>query len=104
MKRKLLLSEIDSLCSKFLWKGKLDGTGASKVAWDKVCAPKQEGGLGFEELGLLEHRICEKADLATLLQARLYLGYLVSHRSPRVFSYTLIVCNLVVTFPSSPAN
>lgn len=42
------LAEIDALCSKFLWKGKLDGSGGAKVAWEKVSVPKQEGGLGLK--------------------------------------------------------
>ena len=78
--------------------------GPPKLLGTRSVLQKQERGLGFEELGLLEHRICDKAVLATLLQEKLYLGYLVSHRSPRVFSYTLLVCNLAVTFPSSPAK
>lgn len=45
---KACLSEIDSLCAKFLWKGKLDGNGAAKVAWEKCSQPKREGGLGLK--------------------------------------------------------
>lgn len=45
---KACLAEIDSLCAKFLWKGKMDGSGASKVAWEKVSTPKREGGLGLK--------------------------------------------------------
>ena len=45
---KACLSEIDSLCAKFLWKGKLDGSEASKVVWEKVSTPKAEGGQGLK--------------------------------------------------------
>lgn len=45
---KACLAEIDSLCAKFLWKGKLDGSGASKVAWSMCTTPKEEGGLGLK--------------------------------------------------------
>lgn len=45
---KACLSEIDSLCAKFLWKGKVEGNGGSKVAWEKVSSPKREGGLGLK--------------------------------------------------------
>ncbi|KAL0740389.1 hypothetical protein Bca4012_081902 [Brassica carinata] len=45
---KACLSEIDSLCAKFLWKGKLDGSGSAKVAWERVTTPKKEGGLGLK--------------------------------------------------------
>lgn len=44
------VDEIDSLCSKFLWKGKTDGANAAKVAWAKVTTPKQEGGLGLRKI------------------------------------------------------
>lgn len=44
------LAEIDSLSSKFLWKGKTDGQGAAKVSWDSVTKPKTEGGLGLRNL------------------------------------------------------
>ena len=44
------VDEIDSLCSKFLWKGKTDGANAAKVAWAKVTTPKQEGGLDLRKI------------------------------------------------------
>lgn len=44
------LAEIDSLSSRFLWKGKTDGQGSAKVAWDAVTKPKSEGGLGLKNL------------------------------------------------------
>lgn len=44
------LAEIDSLSSKFLWKGKTDGQGSAKIAWDSVTKPKSEGGLGLKNL------------------------------------------------------
>lgn len=45
---KACLAEIDSLCARFFWKGKLDGSGASKVAWITCTTPKEEGGLGLK--------------------------------------------------------
>lgn len=35
--------------NRFLWCGQ-DVKAKAKVAWDKVCAPKKEGGLGFKRL------------------------------------------------------
>ena len=44
---KACTDEIDSLSSKFLWKGKTDGPNAAKVGWESVTKPKAEGGLGL---------------------------------------------------------
>ena len=42
--------KIEQLCSAFLWSGlELKSTGA-KVAWQDICKPKQEGGLGIRAL------------------------------------------------------
>lgn len=42
-----LVCEIDCLLFSFLWRGGLDVRGAMHVAWDEVCMPKVEGGLGI---------------------------------------------------------
>lgn len=47
---KACIDEIDSLSSRFLWKGKTDGPNSAKVAWDSVTKPKVEGGLGLRNL------------------------------------------------------
>ncbi|GAA0153470.1 hypothetical protein LIER_37684 [Lithospermum erythrorhizon] len=38
-----ILDAVSSMCLKFLW-----GSKNSKVKWDDVCAPKEEGGLGLK--------------------------------------------------------
>lgn len=44
------LNEIESLCNAFLWSGNPNIHTKSKVAWDDVCLPKEEGGLGIRRL------------------------------------------------------
>lgn len=44
------LKKMDSTLSAFLWKGSSLSTSGAKVAWAKVCLPKQEGGLGIMRL------------------------------------------------------
>ncbi|XP_010435962.1 PREDICTED: uncharacterized protein LOC104719693 [Camelina sativa] len=44
------ISEIDSLCSAFLWSGPTLNTKKAKVAWKDVCIPREEGGLGLRSL------------------------------------------------------
>ncbi|KAL0770758.1 hypothetical protein Bca101_035909 [Brassica carinata] len=46
------LAEIDSICAKFLWKGKTEGPYSAKVSWSSVSTPKKEGGLGLKNLHL----------------------------------------------------
>ncbi|XP_033143356.1 uncharacterized protein LOC103862645 [Brassica rapa] len=41
---------INSLTTSFLWKGTLDNSNGAKVAWDALCFPKREGGLGLRSI------------------------------------------------------
>ncbi|XP_074352963.1 uncharacterized protein LOC141692125 [Apium graveolens] len=41
---------IQSLLTKFLWKGNIYHKGGAKVAWNSVCLPKAERGLGFKDM------------------------------------------------------
>lgn len=43
------IRKIESMMAGFLWKGRLDRSGAS-VAWADVCYPKEEGGLGIKRI------------------------------------------------------
>ncbi|KAM6574467.1 hypothetical protein CsatA_022794 [Cannabis sativa] len=44
---KKVISEIESICRSFLWKGTCYSTGPGSVAWETLCKPKKAGGLGF---------------------------------------------------------
>ena len=44
------IREIDKLCSAFLWSGPELNTNKAKIAWEIVCKPKREGGLGLRPL------------------------------------------------------
>jgi hypothetical protein len=46
---KKVIRIIEQKINKFLWNGK-DTNAKAKVAWDKVCLPKSEGGLGLRKL------------------------------------------------------
>lgn len=41
---------IQSLLTRFLWKGNITHKGGAKVAWDTVCLPKNGGGLGLKNM------------------------------------------------------
>lgn len=38
------------MCSAFLWSGSPNQTHKAKVAWEDLCCPKEEGGLGIRKL------------------------------------------------------
>ncbi|KAL0302794.1 UNVERIFIED_CONTAM: hypothetical protein Sangu_3077400 [Sesamum angustifolium] len=44
---------------KFLWQGS-SGTGNAKVAWDQICKPKDEGGLGIRSLIVMNQALMLK--------------------------------------------
>ena len=47
---KACMDEIESMCSALLWSGSPNQTHKAKVAWDDLCYPKDEGGLGIRKL------------------------------------------------------
>ncbi|KAL0367303.1 UNVERIFIED_CONTAM: putative mitochondrial protein [Sesamum radiatum] len=46
---KSIVKIIEQQMRVFLWKG-VTGSGMAKVAWDQVCKPKEEGGLGIRRV------------------------------------------------------
>ncbi|XP_074337140.1 uncharacterized protein LOC141674313 [Apium graveolens] len=46
----VLHRNIQSMLTKFLWKGNINQKGGAKVAWDDICLPKEEGGLGLKNM------------------------------------------------------
>ena len=47
---KKVIREIDSILRSFLWSGVDLKMHSAKIAWNNVCKPKGEGGLGFKEM------------------------------------------------------
>lgn len=41
------IQEIEKLCSAFLWLGTDLNPRKAKMAWEEICKPKREGGLGL---------------------------------------------------------
>ncbi|XP_075098898.1 uncharacterized protein LOC142175800 [Nicotiana tabacum] len=44
-----VLKNITTICRSFLWEGKENSIKISLVAWDMVCRPKRQGGLGITD-------------------------------------------------------
>lgn len=47
---KKVIKEVEAILRTFFWTGPDLKSSGSKVAWDQLCSPKQEGGLGFKSL------------------------------------------------------
>ncbi|XP_074290841.1 uncharacterized protein LOC141617551 [Silene latifolia] len=44
-----VLQQVDAICRNYLWDEKVDYIRVPLVGWEKVCAPKNEGGLGIRD-------------------------------------------------------
>lgn len=40
--------KIQTIFTRFLWKGNPDSKGGDKIGWPRVCVPKEEGDLNFK--------------------------------------------------------
>ncbi len=49
-----MIKAIEHHFNHYLWQGKCTCRGGIRVAWDKVCLPKREGGAWLEESAGLE--------------------------------------------------
>lgn len=52
------IKQIESLCSRFLWSGDIDRLHTAKIAWNTVCLPKAEGGLGLRSFTTWNRVLC----------------------------------------------
>lgn len=67
---KVVLKIINAICRAFLWFGTYEDGSPGSMAWDRLCLPKQQGGLGFRNLlpwnqaavGKLAWSIAQKQD------------------------------------------
>jgi hypothetical protein len=50
---------LEQKLNRFLWNGK-DENAKAKVAWEQVCVPKKEGGLGLKRLDVWNQAVMLK--------------------------------------------
>ncbi|XP_057811732.1 uncharacterized protein LOC131025969 [Salvia miltiorrhiza] len=48
-----LLKDLDDKCRNFIWTGDIRKTPSCSVSWNRVCAIKEEGGLGVRSFSLM---------------------------------------------------
>ena len=56
-----IIKLIESLCRSYLWLGDVHVTKKALIAWEQVCRPKSEGGMG-----LINMEIWNRAAVAKL--------------------------------------
>ena len=47
-----VVNQVMKLCRNFLWGGNENHQKTPYVAWEKLCTPKRQGGLGVKNLNL----------------------------------------------------
>ncbi|XP_020695230.1 uncharacterized protein LOC110108779 [Dendrobium catenatum] len=47
-----VLSKVERMCRRFLWRKDVNSRGMNYVAWNELCQPREQGGLGFHCLAL----------------------------------------------------
>lgn len=53
-------NRIDKSCRRFIWDGNSKSPKMSMVGWDKVCLPKNHGGLSFKNLEAMNQALLMK--------------------------------------------
>ena len=53
-----IIKLIEGLCRSYLWSGVGYVTKKALIAWDKVCCPKYEGGLGLINMKIWNRDTC----------------------------------------------
>ncbi|KAG7535395.1 Endonuclease/exonuclease/phosphatase superfamily [Arabidopsis thaliana x Arabidopsis arenosa] len=84
---KNIRSKLSSAISNFWWSNKQESKGLHWIAWDKLCTPLSEGGLGFKmledfNLALLAKQLWRLVRFPDSLLARVLRGRYYKYSSP----------------------
>lgn len=47
-----VIKKVNSICSRFFWKCKIEGKYSARIAWKDVCISKSKGGSGLKDLAI----------------------------------------------------
>ncbi|KAK2654916.1 hypothetical protein Ddye_007968 [Dipteronia dyeriana] len=71
-----LLKDLNVAIQDFFWTGSIDGHKSVQVAWKSCCRPKDGGGLGVKDLGILNNAMLKKFTRRMLTEESLVFTYL----------------------------
>ncbi|KAL0304698.1 UNVERIFIED_CONTAM: hypothetical protein Sangu_3069000 [Sesamum angustifolium] len=76
-----IIKILEAKLRKFLWQG-ATGRGQAKVAWDRVCQQKEEGGLGFRSILVMNKALMMKHLWKIVRQDRnsIWVAWILRHR------------------------
>ena len=75
------INKIQSMCTNFLWGGRIDQRSTAKISWKTICLPKSEGGLGLRDFGVWNKTLCLKLIWIILTKtASLWADWVKSYR------------------------
>ncbi|KAL0348162.1 UNVERIFIED_CONTAM: hypothetical protein Sangu_1044000 [Sesamum angustifolium] len=78
---KRVIKILEAKMRKFLWQGSI-GRGYAKVAWEQVCRPKEEGGLGFRNILVINQALMLKHLWKLIQNGRnsIWADWIIKHR------------------------
>ncbi|KAH9750393.1 putative ribonuclease H protein [Citrus sinensis] len=89
---------IDKYCRRFILDGKSKSHKMCMVGWDKICLPNSHGGLGFKNLGVMNHALLMKISWGIISNSdTLWVRVLCS-------KYGLDPCNLPSSLPDKQGS
>ena len=71
-----LLKDLNAAIQNFFWTGSTDGRKSVQVAWKSCCRPKDSGGLGVKDLGILNKVMLKKFTWRMLTEESFVFTYL----------------------------
>ncbi|KAK0584291.1 hypothetical protein LWI29_010574 [Acer saccharum] len=71
-----LLKDLNAAIQNFFWTGSIDGRKSVQVAWKSCCRPKDGGGIGVKDLGILNKAMLKKFTWRLLTEESFVFTYL----------------------------
>ncbi|KAL0295233.1 UNVERIFIED_CONTAM: hypothetical protein Sangu_3203000 [Sesamum angustifolium] len=86
-----IIKIIEARVRKFLWQGST-GRGYAKVAWEQICKPKEEGGLGIRSISVMNQALMLKHlwKLVHMDRSSIWVDWILQYRlrNSTIWSFT----------------